>query len=292
MPFDSSTQKPNSGINYWYYLTLTLIALLVATGVAYVAFSFGEKSVSKSIDNVKSNSVTNPRYQNTPIGQPGINSPVLDLPNPKSSQEVVSRNEQMPSSGVISGQVFVVTKGRENIKLALVEICANREDFITGWVNSKKNSSLAKLQAAEKQMEFVQQQIRKIDTDLRLVRMNGNIHSPVGSDLELKKISLDSDLSRAIAKRDYLKSPEYFLDGMNQCEISAKSDSDGKFKIEVPSNSRYAISAVTSRKIFDSSETYWWLLWAEQGVGNQQIDLTNDTLMRGNPKNAVVRIEY
>jgi hypothetical protein len=302
MPLDSSTQKPPSRINYWFYLTMLLIALLISTGVGFVAYSLGEQSVSTTNNQGKQNNIQTTRSsaQNRQVSQienakSDWNSSGTELqsngPSSIESQpRVVSQSEQV-NSKTISGQVFVVTKGRENIKLALVKICAVREDFILSWVNNKKNNSISKMQEAEKKINAVKQQIQKIEFEIQSTPSGEYGYSEAKYQLEMRKISLESELSLAKIRRDYWKSSEYFLEGLSQCEVSTKTDADGKYILTLPSNAKFAIAAETSRKVFDSSETYWWLVWAERGGGGQQLDLTNDNLMSSNPINGVVRIE-
>src|SRR5205085_5982728 len=111
----------------------------VVGGIAFAAYKFGQNSnttvnteiaetnspVNLAVNKSQPNSISNTSQPSNPINLPAV------------SQNVSSA----PSSINISGEMYVITKGRQNIKLAAVEICAVSESAILNWIKLKKDGA-------------------------------------------------------------------------------------------------------------------------------------------------------
>ena len=60
---------------------------------------------------------------------------------------------------------------------------------------------------------------------------------------------------------------------------SAVTDSDGRFKIKVPSTGRYVVEVSESRNVGSTSEHYWWLV----PVSSDKVTLNNSNLISLTP---------
>jgi len=282
----SESQQKTDG---WFYATIGLVTFFIIVGIAYVAYQFGQNNTSetKLAETKAINSqIENPSQVNTNSRSLSSNN----LPSHISTVNAIMPSQSVPTSRTINGQVFIVTKGRENVKLALVRVCAIPENQILSWITAKKNNAPAQIRIAEQKINSISGEIQKVQTDLQNLPIGQYGYNPDKYPLEKKKLNLETDLRIAELRRNYWKTPEYYFEDLTLCEVSAKTDADGKFNLTIPANKRYAIAATTSRRIFNSNETYWWLVWAQLDAKNQQLDLTNDNLMSENPTNAVIGI--
>jgi hypothetical protein len=108
---------------------------------------------------------------------------------------------------VLSGEVFVVTAGRENVKLALVEIKAIPEEEINAYLKA------------------------------RYTEIKGY---PVPSPNAVEK----------------------YFSGLPSGTATAMTNADGKFTITLPKG-RFVLAAQSFRRVFDSTENYYWLVWVK-----------------------------
>lgn len=284
---ENHLEKPKKKIDGWFYATIILATLSVIVCAVFLAYQFGRNSVPE-VPQTQTLS-TNTQIEDLPKQ---TNQPIPLSSNPPAQIPVNMTAPVQPAytPRTVSGQAFVVTKGRENVKLALVKVCAIPENQILAWINIKKNNAPEQIKIADQKINSIRNQIQKVSADLQNLPAGEYGINPDKHPLETKKFNLETDLQIAEIRKNYWKSPEYYFDGLTLCEVSAKTDADGKYNLTIPANKRYAIASTTSRKVFNSSETYWWLVWAQAGVSSQQIDLTNDNLMGNNPANAVVGI--
>jgi hypothetical protein len=122
-------ERQQSGTNVWLYSTVGLIALIVIGGIAYTAYHLGQKSTTE-MESSNTHSDTNPSTNR--VGDNSNKPMSSNVPSVNGS--TVSANIVSPSSGsgsiTVNGEIFVVTNGRENIKLALVDVCALSEPAI------------------------------------------------------------------------------------------------------------------------------------------------------------------
>jgi hypothetical protein len=88
-----------------------------------------------------------------------------------------------------------------------------------------------------------------------------------------------ADLSKLQADADYLTTSEYYFSDLPHGITSAKTNADGEFSMVLPASGRVALAAHTSRRVFDSTEQYYWLVWASpNGAPKASVMLSNDNL--------------
>lgn len=264
--------------NPWFYSTLVLVGLIVLAATGYIAYKLGQNGKSNTIE-ISANTPENLKTANS-------NKSGSDLKNssPLANQTEIKNLTSLPvpEDRKVGGEMYVVTKGRDNIKLATVNICAVSEPYINSWIARKKSEGAKKFSEDQKKVDNLRQQ------KAQYVAQNpteGDILDTY--DARMKLLDFDSNIRLAEAQRDYWKSPEYYLAGLVQCEFTAQTDSDGRYTINLPGDRKFALAATTSRRVFDSTETYWWLLWANGST----VNFNNETRMSANPQGSVTRIE-
>jgi hypothetical protein len=70
------------------------------------------------------------------------------------------------------------------------------------------------------------------------------------------------------------------------------TNSDGQFLMKLPTNRKYVIAARAQRRVFDSTEEYYWLIWVSlEGEETKQVMLTNKNLMGQDSPDCVFKIK-
>lgn len=177
-----------------------------------------------------------------------------------------------PKPVEISGQIFVVTAGRENIKMGLVAVHAVAdEDFKK--LAASLTETIRKGVAADAQAEA--------DESARqaLVREIEAIAEPVSALPELKALK-DEVLGRELPQRPGEMSWERAASMMQVFlpAASAKTDADGRFRLAV--NGKVWLVAQASRSLGkEKAESYLWILPWERPAGatGAPLLLSNDS---------------
>lgn len=194
----------------------------------------------------------------------------------------------------ISGQVFVVTKGRENIKLALVEVAAIPEKDIMQHLNAKRSNRLEQQKALTPELESAKKEAdaAKADLDKAIVQSGAeyskHLHDWIPRLNELGEVLAPKrenyvKISRQIS---YFGSVEYYFEKLPAQLVASKTDADGKFTLSLPPG-KYALAAKSSRDAFGTTENYYWLVWVDTSSPNQSLMLSNDNFFETKCKECV-----
>lgn len=181
----------------------------------------------------------------------------------------------------ISGQVFVVTKGRENIKLALVEVAAIPEKELAQYIKSQHDRGLEQQKLLMPELESVEKEARAAAAAAE--RAEKEFNKPGLSEKRAddyfnsqKIMDQKNSSSRKIKNKfDYFDSAEYYFEKLPAQLVVSKTDADGKFTLPLPAG-KYALAAKSSRDAFGKTENYYWLVWVDTSSPNHSLMLSND----------------
>jgi hypothetical protein len=205
------------------------------------------------------------------------------------------------STGEIKGEVFVVTKGAQNIKLALVEVSAIPEKDIKEFVDKKstlveteRKKLEGKYDSANKEYQIALKQYQEADQ----LETDAEQKYQEASKKVLEAITSGDDSAEETARRDreywhsqrlkYISSGEKFtkqyketawkearvnLDAwptpefifkdfpVDKAIAKATTDSDGRFTLKIPAKGKFALIAHSNRQILSMTEEYHWFTW-------------------------------
>jgi hypothetical protein len=191
--------------------------------------------------------------------------------------------------GVLTGEVFIVTREAQNIKLGLVTVAAVPEDSVKKHVEKKAQfaaSQRKKLDDALRAARTAEASARKErDSMANFVRALAGLDMSPNSDQSKAKEGIDSDfaartiqLREAEAAREYLDSELYFTD-LPPSVAAAKTNADGIFNMTLPRNRRFALAARGERLVGGDTEKYFWLIWVSlEGKSANRVLLSNHNL--------------
>lgn len=184
----------------------------------------------------------------------------------------------------ISGQVFIVTKGAENIKLALVEVSAIPEREMLQHVNATqdvKKKLLNEVLLARKEASVARDALTTVTMKWAKKLQEGGYVNRDSYDEEIDPVKqryAEASTAEDAAMQKYTNGAYYFSRLPAGISIS-KTDADGKFKLDLPAG-KYALAAKSSRHVSDETEEYYWLVWINTSSSNQSIMLSNDNLVK------------
>jgi hypothetical protein len=102
-------------------------------------------------------------------------------------------------------------------------------------------------------------------------------------EVEAKEAELS--VSKSATNNGFLKAMklltnEALSEGLPSEGTKVATNSDGQFSMSLPSDRKYALAARAQRRVFDSTEQYYWLIWVPlEGQETKYVMLTNRNLM-------------
>ena len=230
----------------------------------------------------------------------------------KAKADVVAAAMKANADIALDGDIFIVTKGGENIKLGLVPVGLIPLTDIMQHLQEKEavaSNEITRLEALikatdaevdaeerkapewakEAEILFHAVQARR---EIELLPFNDKSFYAFNKALVdfLVKVPnyaprgwVDSieKWSKLIRQRANYYSGEFYFESLPSSVRSTKTNADGKFQIQVPGTGTYALAAVASRHVGDSVEAYHWLLQIDTvGESPRKIMLSNDNLYK------------
>lgn len=217
----------------------------------------------------------------------------------KDSRSKVEATAATPATKLnISGQVFIVTKGRDNIKLALVEVAAIPESDLLASIKAKHASGIEQQKplvpayaSAKKEADAataaysqVQRNTQQLTAKYNALPLSesGNEIAQAMYESSLKSIpifessrSKQAKLRQIASQIGYFDSGQYYFEKLPASTAVSKTDADGKFTFSLPPG-KYVIAASTSRKVSNETEFYYWLVSTDPVAASQSLMLSND----------------
>ena len=208
-------------------------------------------------------------------------------------------NENVLPDIVVDGEVFIVTKGGQNIKLGLVEVGVIPMQTLVPYLEkqyAEQTNALARMEReikaayeeqsrlhkavllAENQMVAAEQ---KKQSDWQATEFNNKKLDSARGAARRADITLKLKLKWFLGIESLLGG--FYFDKMPNPLRVTKTNADGRFRIQIPGIGVFVIVARASRHVVDEEEQYYWLIKIDPKAGvNQTIMLSNDNLMTCN----------
>ena len=231
---------------------------------------------------------------------------------PKEKEQVTSnkviQQEQLPEEKLINGQIFIVTKGGENIRLGDVEValfdqqqmwkCFDshalqwsnslaeaqaKVDEATTNYNALYKDDLDKFTAAKKYHDDIMQTASPGSSEWeQAFDWSTKLDKKIKDLVELKK---SSDVGKQLHDAIFNEAFEWnYINWPSMVNLLASdlatiqrttTDAEGHFKFVVPSSSpNVVIFAKAERQVGDEKENYWWLYPVGTPAGNEGTNLS------------------
>jgi hypothetical protein len=181
----------------------------------------------------------------------------------------------------ITGQVFVITKAHESVKLGLVPIGVYPRDQIQSVIentDSELNEDRRKIKDLMNSIHnayiIAEKMHDRLWAEATSSSYDRNRYNAARSALNLQK-EISHLETAAMRRSHYLQGSSIYFKKLAEYHpiATTKTDADGEFSIEVPGSGDLAIVAVAQRQTPNSVENYFWIVPAADHV-----DLSNDNL--------------
>ncbi len=158
----------------------------------------------------------------------------------------------------VKGEVFVVTEGSGSYKFGLVNVNAIPEEQFDEFIRSN-------MSGYDSARETREQAYR-------------------GCAL-VTPFPFDSAAMKRMKSCDELKKAAdgWLVDAFYNFPTtspSAVTDSDGKYELKLQGRGRYALFAKAERKVGESTERYYWIVWLDADKAENNITFSNNNLLR------------
>jgi hypothetical protein len=186
-----------------------------------------------------------------------------------------------------TGDVFIVTKSAQNIKLGLVQIDFLPEASVRSLVTGLRKTFRERIESAREKetLTYAEELIARTaltTIGIKQKMASNNEESELATEEVETKRRLEKATPVAAAARDELKRCEAgwcAIQDLPKSRLSTKTDADGKFSLKLKPG-KYALRAVSERVIGRERETYCWFLWVQIGLKtDNRIMLSNDNLV-------------
>jgi hypothetical protein len=210
------------------------------------------------------------------------------------------------ASRVLEGQVFIVTRGGESIRLGLVPISlipeAELRDHIrnrrveirrgSAEAQEKARAATQRTAEAEKALRAAKAADARMEDDYAAGRVTTEEWFARGSSSSRAQVVLAErqlEEMTCLAEVQRWQSPDLLFVGLPPGASRATTDADGEFQIAVPRGGRFALAAFAQREVFQATERYHWLLWIDQTtIKRGRILLNNSNLVTSSDSLAVL----
>ncbi len=218
----------------------------------------------------------------------------------------------------MSGQVFIVTQARENVKLGLVTVALFADSTIRRHIAAKQATATAQRAALEAQIVGIRASIpetrrrvkmaieaedaarvkhydaaeHRYSDKLRGIEYWQSIMDATSREMERQRAAAGNwerqGRTRAAAivslqaKQQALDSAPYYLEGLPNPLARTQTDADGEFVLKVPHRGSFVLVAHAQRQVGYSTEEYtWFALIPDEARNGAKVLLSNETLTTG-----------
>jgi hypothetical protein len=171
------------------------------------------------------------------------------------------------SSGTLQGEVFIVTRGGENIKLGLVEVKA--------LPLNKAEQAVSRLLAIREKKQHLIDEIAEAKSFQLYSKLENQLKP------EFERVAVQEQ-----------NSWEQLFHEQPLPSASDKTGADGKFSFQLDRNATVALVAQATRKLLDGTEeTYRWVVRASlDGQATKRIFLSNDNLITSGSQDSLLHV--
>ena len=194
-----------------------------------------------------------------------------------------------PKTTTLTGQVFVVTQGGDNIKLGDVKILLIEKAQVAAYLAKKEPSVDAEIASAQQELNVAKENSKEAYITHKT--------NPQDQAIEQAWFAADDNLKVVLKKLNNAQGAEiYFSDFLPDSIQKTVSDADGKFSFVYLRDKPLAIYATAKRTVPDELtdvlggrqaitrvEEYYWLVNAPTNFDIVQIFLSNDNLVFSDP---------
>ena len=208
----------------------------------------------------------------------------------QAQQEAIAKNFATLDKASVSGQVFIVTKGGENIKLGSIHVYLYSEEGTEAIVGPLVDQALAGIKRIKPTMDAQYATCKQLKATLDDYKANG---VPNGTDLDAfgsKAENAFTQYRNTLSSYYFYFSQTYYTKALPTPLADAQTDADGKFIIQIPKTGSWVLEAEGERKVVKDTEAYLWITKVTRDmIDKGQVFLNNENLSTSDSSNSLVK---
>lgn len=186
------------------------------------------------------------------------------------------------ANGRLDGQIFVVTKAADTIKLSLTDVLVFREADLTSKIAAYNDQTSKQHAAAQQHRKEIMDKMQKFSDDIKAYdsQYTGDKSSNEYQSKVVEAQAQVAQFQQEMADLDVPDDPSSFFADLPAPLQKTTTDSDGKFSVTLPKDGRYIVVASSSRQTNDKMEQYYWAVRLSfEGDDSKSLMLTNKNLV-------------
>ena len=195
----------------------------------------------------------------------------------------------------LTGDVLIVSKDGQNIKLGLIEVNLVVDTSMQSFIQTKLIAAKSSIELIRPKKEILQEEYEQLsaEKDLRyeqfLDNRPSNAYERRYRDAQKRCDDKREEYLNALNHLLSYAKGAFYVEGLPTPLSTTKTDADGKFTLRTKPG-RYALVAHSTRKVGDDTEEYDWLVWVKLGRDQAtRVVLSNDNLFGTNCTDCIVR---
>jgi len=195
---------------------------------------------------------------------------------------------QSSEKGTLSGQVFMATKGGENIKLGAIQVLLFPRDALddlraglSAFVTAKTQQLQVDIAAAEeeeKQASAAEEQARAALHQAEIVRQAVGVAQAALDEASDALAAARRKIGPLSAEVAWYHSVEFYFLHLGPAIHAVETDADGNFTIQIPKTGSFVIAAQAERRVPGETERYYWIQPVSLEGGQQRVLLSNNNV--------------
>ena len=199
-------------------------------------------------------------------------------------QEDIKKSRPAPEY-VVSGEIFITTRGGNSIKLGGVPIFVLDRASVDECINARNKVRIADFAKLEPALARARRECD--EAEKAWTHALDELKPTSGLEWAFKKKQEARD-KLVDVMREIGGAAQYFK-MMPPALVSAKTNSDGKYRVSVPRSVRVVLAAFATRAVIDKTEHYYWLLPLDPPSGDAvEVVFSNDNLTSVNDGGSLI----
>ena len=191
----------------------------------------------------------------------------------QATEQSAAQSYQSATKGILSGQIFVSTRGGESFKLGAVPVSLFDRKAIDALIPAAKIYADIKIQELSPSVDAAKVTMEQAEAAERAAL--GSLQSVQAFETERRT---RDDYQKILSNRDFYYSGAFYLGLLVSPIQTAETDADGKFTIEVPKTGAFVVAAMAERYVGITEHYYWLQPVSLEGQQKRVQNLSNNNL--------------
>lgn len=205
----------------------------------------------------------------------------------KNTFDIAQKNydDAKKSFDVISSEKSALSIREQELNSNSNPYIISDDEVASEYGTSQQQTEKVKQRKLQQQLQAVKQQIAKYEPLIEDARNKLNAAEKQLSDLKSQALINQQKISN-------LFSEGALYEDVPESSVKTVTDADGKFILKLPTSGKFAIAAHSDRRVFDSTERYYWLIWTSlNGQDSKQIMLSNQNMIGQDSDDSVFNLK-